>query len=583
MGSFRQFFRRRFGSTPLGVFLIATLALALWLGYQALDAASSHRRTAEAVLRDYALISATEMADAASDNIEDVLDEIFDDVSDDLEDISEAYAEAAAPTSRRRREGDLPPAELPPVENVRRWISEAMSEEGCSREDCRGFRNPLAVFRVDQATLEAEFLPDTLSEGTRRALVGLTRGWSTELEDAEVGLLTSASGGLFSEPVAVGYMVWGGSNVLPPAVYGLAVPTEGLGDLLQEWYDDRELIPEPMNAGQPNDSLLYLTVRAADGTSVFASAIRYPEDFSATQSLEPALGSLVVQAAIRPDAAPQLIIGGLPSSRLPLLVALLVLTLGVGFASLIQLRREQNFQRLREDFVSGVSHELRTPLAQIRMFAELQEAGKLRTDDDRRRAVAVISRESRRLTHLVENILQFSKLRRTPEQRMPRERIDFAAALEDGLDAVTPLLEDRGMRLQVNTKPGLEVVANRDAITRIVVNLLDNAIKYGRSGQTVKVAVERVNGSAQLSVADQGPGVPADERSGIWKPYRRLERDVKAHLPGTGIGLSVVAELASQHHGRAWVDDAEGGGARFVVELPLAALGNAKHEEHQVA
>ena len=80
--------------------------------------------------------------------------------------------------------------------------------------------------------------------------------------------------------------------------------------------------------------------------------------------------------------------------------------------------------------------------------------------------------------------------------------------------------------------------------------------------------MERVNGSAQLSVADQGPGVPADERSGIWKPYRRLERDVKAQLPGTGIGLSVVSELASQHDGRAWVDDAEGGGARFVVRLP---------------
>jgi signal transduction histidine kinase len=533
------------------------------------------------VLRDYALISATELADYANDNFEDVLEEIFDNVSDDLEDITEAYEERDEPTARRRRPAELPPAELPAAENVRREIAQAMREEGCS-DECRGFRNTLAVFRLNQATLEAQFVPDTLSETTRQAIVDLARGWSVELDDSEVGLLTPDPAGLLPPSMAVGYMVWGGSSVLPPAVYGLVAPTTALGELFQEWYEDRELIPEPMNAGQPNDSLLYLTVRTPDGSVIFASSIQYPGELSATQSLDPELGSLVVQAAIRPDAAAQLIIGGLPQSRLPLLAVLLLLTLGVGFAALIQLRREQNFQKVREDFVSGVSHELRTPLAQIRMFAELQEAGKLRSEDDRRRAVAVINRESRRLTHLVENILQFSKLRRTPEQRMPKERIDFAEALEDGLDAVTPLLEDRGMRLQVNAPAGLDVVANRDAITRIVVNLLDNAVKYGREGQTVKVQVERVNGSARLSVSDQGPGVPEAERGGIWKPYRRLERDVKAQLPGTGIGLSVVSELASHHDGRAWVDDADGGGARFVVELPLAVV-NGKHEEHQVA
>jgi signal transduction histidine kinase len=563
------------------VFLVATLALALWLGYQAFDAASSHRRTAEAVLRDYALISATELADYASDNVEDVLDEIFDNVSDDLEDITDAYEQREQPTFRRRRPAELPPAELPPTENVRRDIAQSMREEGCS-DECRGFRNPLAVFRLNQATLEAEFLPDTLSSATRQAIVDLARGWSVELDDSEVGLVTSDAGGPLPPSLAIGYMVWGGSAVLPPAVYGLVVPTSALGELFQEWYEDRELIPDPMNAGQPNDSLLYLTVRTPDGSVVFASSIQYPGELIATQSLDPELGSLVIQAAIRPDVAGRLIIGGLPQSRLPLLMALLVLTLGVGFAALLQLRREQKFQKLREDFVSGVSHELRTPLAQIRMFAELQEAGKLKSDDDRRRAVAVINRESRRLSHLVENILQFSKLKRTHEQRLPKVRLDLAEALEDGLDAVTPLLEDRGMRLQVNTPSGLQVVANRDAITRIVVNLLDNAVKYGRQGQTVQVSVERVNGSARLSVSDQGPGVPEAERGGIWKPYRRLERDVKAQLPGTGIGLSVVSELAAQHEGRAWVDDAEGGGARFVVELPIAGV-NGRQEEHQLA
>jgi signal transduction histidine kinase len=318
-----------------------------------------------------------------------------------------------------------------------------------------------------------------------------------------------------------------------------------------------------------------VTVKDQLGSTFFASSVGYESTASASASLGPQFASLAVQAAVRRDAASQLIIGGLPNSRLPLLTLMLVLTLGVGVAAFVQLRRERSFQRLRDDFVSGVSHELRTPLAQIRMFAELQETGKLSSEVDKRRAVSVIHRESRRLSHLVENILQFSRLQRTAGQAMPREDLDLSEVLAEGLDAVTPLLEDKGMRLEFQAQRGLSVYANREALTRIIVNLVDNAVKYGPRGQTVRVGVEGVNGSALLSVSDQGPGVPPADRHKVWKPYQRLERDVKAAVTGTGIGLSVVSELASLHQGRAWVEEASGGGARFVVELPLS---RAAHE-----
>jgi signal transduction histidine kinase len=264
------------------------------------------------------------------------------------------------------------------------------------------------------------------------------------------------------------------------------------------------------------------------------------------------------------------VIGGLPNSRLPLLAALLLLTLGVGAVAFLQLRREQAFQRLREDFVSGVSHELRTPLAQIRIFAELQEAGKLRSDAERQRAIVVIHREARRLSHLVENILQFSRSRRAFRHGPPSEELDLTEALAEGIDAVTPLLVERDMTLEVEASPEVVVLANRDALTRIVVNLLDNAVKYGPRGQTVKVGVERMNGSARLAVSDEGPGVPVPDRERIWKPYRRLDRDIKANIPGTGIGLSVVSDLASLYGGRVWVEGLPDQGATFVVELPVA-------------
>jgi signal transduction histidine kinase len=265
------------------------------------------------------------------------------------------------------------------------------------------------------------------------------------------------------------------------------------------------------------------------------------------------------------------VIGGLPSSKLPLILGLLILTLGLGAAALFQLRRERQLARLRDDFISGVSHELRTPLAQIRVFAELQEAGKLRSDIDRARAISVINRESQRLTHLVENFLRFARLRRTGGAGFVTESIDVSDALADLLEAFRPLASARRMRIDLAIEPRLAVVANRDALNQVLVNLLDNAVKYGPAGQTIRVRAGRRDATAYISIEDQGPGVPVADRRRIWEPYVRLERELDSRLPGTGIGLAIVAQLTALHGGDVRVEDAEGGGARFVVELPAAA------------
>jgi signal transduction histidine kinase len=204
------------------------------------------------------------------------------------------------------------------------------------------------------------------------------------------------------------------------------------------------------------------------------------------------------------------------------------------------------------------------------MFSELQEAGKLVTPEDERRAVSIVAREARRMSHLLDNILSFSSLQRNGEYAMPRDRIRLGDAVSEGVKAVGALAHDGAMELRVAIEPDLHVFANREAVTRIVVNLLDNAIKYGPVGQTVQVEVTRANGSARLAVTDEGPGIPEAERNRIWDPYRRLERDVKGQIPGSGIGLSVVSQLASLQGGHASVAEGPGGGARFIVELPIA-------------
>jgi signal transduction histidine kinase len=565
LGLIRWFRKPASGARPLTVFLLATLALAVWLGYQALDAAASHRRTAEAVLRDYAGISATELARVARGDLDDVLDDAFE------------------PVLRRERfGGDPTPGQ------ILREMDDAARGQGC---ECPSLRAPLFAFRLTPRPggtgAELMVAPDTVAGVTRSRLIELVTSASTADGDRE-RLLTVPGGELMGGPVAIAWVLpdddpdGGPNNDGGPdndgdqdgddprnAVFGFVVSASALSELFQEWYDDQQLLPQPIAGDVPNDSLLYVTVEAPGGYQVYASPIAYPTELAASAPVSAELGSLVVHAAIRPDAASSLIIGGLPNSRLPLLVALLLLTLGVGGFTFIQLRREQGFQRLREDFVSGVSHELRTPLAQIRMFSELQEAGKLPSAEDQKRAVTVIAREARRLSHLVDNILQFSALSRTRGQGMPRELLDLSDAVHEGIDSVRPLLLDRGMKLDVSDEPEIHVIGNREAIARIVVNLLDNAAKYGPRGQTVRVVMSRANHAARFSVEDEGPGVPTPDRTRVFRAYTRLDRDVKARIPGSGIGLSVVSELAELHGGRAWVEEGAKGGARFVVELPL--------------
>lgn len=536
----------------LGAFLVLTLVLASWLGYEAVTAAGSHRQTAESVLRDYAEISLGSFVGAAEHNLDDALDRIFDDVDGDL---------------RYGRRG------LPDPNEILWELDDGARAAGC--RECQALQSPLLAFTADLTTGAVRVVPDTVPPARVRDVVEAVVAARPDVSRYDEGFLTVPAGGLFPDPVTVGYGLakdsLGGTRVM--AFVG---PEATLEELFATWFRDQQLLPDPIGGELANDSLLHVTVTATDGRVVFRSPVEYPTTLGASDVLPARFGGMDVEVAVRPDQASQLIIGGLPSSRLPLLATLLVLALGLGGAALVQLRREARFQRLRDDFVSGVSHELRTPLAQIRMFAELQDLGKLSSPEDRRRANAVIHREARRLSHLVENILQFSRLRHREGPAMPKEDLDLADALGEGVDAMRSLLHDRSMSLTVRSEPGLRVRANRDSLTRIVVNLLDNAAKYGPEGQEVMVDVERVDGTARIAVADRGPGVPPADRRRIWRPYRRLERHVKARLPGTGIGLSVVAELARTHGGRAWVEDAEGGGARFVVELPLAGTGEAR-------
>jgi len=310
-------------------------------------------------------------------------------------------------------------------------------------------------------------------------------------------------------------------------------------------------------------------VRDRLGGVVLASREPGPWALDATDSLPRELGGLVVRAQVRPAHANALIIGGLPRSRLPFLMALLGLAAALSLVAIGQLRRDVELARLRSDFVSSVSHDLRTPLAQMRLYLETLRLGRFRTEEQRTESIAHVERETARLSQLVERVLRFSTNGRNCDE--PLVAVDAAQEARDVVDEFGPLARSRRVQVVAETSPVPPVRLAPDALRHVLLNLLDNAVKYGPAGQKVRVEVGQVGDELRVAVSDEGPGVPPDERERVWAPFRR-GRD-HGPIAGSGLGLSIVRDVAQRHGGRAWVEDGEHGGARFVVALPSGTAG----------
>jgi signal transduction histidine kinase len=328
------------------------------------------------------------------------------------------------------------------------------------------------------------------------------------------------------------------------------------------------LLPESLIGGLDPDSVLSISVTTATGMEVYKSGWVAPR-YSAADTVESKFGKLIMRVSVNPKFAGMLIVGGLPSERLPLLVALFVIAAGLLTVALLQLRKQQELARLRTEFVSGVSHELRTPLAQIRWFAELLHMGKLRSEEERARSAGIIDQEARRLTYLVENVLNFSRGEKGAN-RVSLSPADLDHELSEALELFAPLARARKMTVVQELDANAVLPLDRDALRQMILNLLDNAVKYGPAGQTITVGSEIAGDRARIWVQDQGPGIPHEQRQRVWEPYVRLNREAESATGGSGIGLSVVRELVSLHGGRTRAESAPAGGARVVIELPLS-------------
>jgi signal transduction histidine kinase len=278
-------------------------------------------------------------------------------------------------------------------------------------------------------------------------------------------------------------------------------------------------------------------------------------------------GDLAVEASLDAALAPTLIIGGLPPNRAPLLFAAAAVTLLLMMAAFHQLRRERALARIQEDFVASVSHELRTPLAQIRMFAETLQLGRVRSPEEASDYLGIIEKESRRLTHLVDNLLHFSRATRKRFVIAP-VMLDSAALLRSIVAEFEPLAASRRNTIALDLAGDAGAEIDEAAFRQVMLNLLDNAVRYGPAGQTITVRLHGSAESVQVEVEDQGAGVPPGIRSQVWKRFWRGELARHPAVTGTGLGLAIVHDLMQLHGGSAAVEDGAGGGARFIVTFP---------------
>lgn len=540
-------------AAPIIAVLLLTLGVAAAIAGVAWGSAASHRAAAEDALRDYAEFAAANYAEEA------------------FKAMYTGSVAILAPAGAGRGSMDLDHVVEP----------RALEQAAVAVRECRCLYDPAPrfFFSYAPATRALRVAGNGLPTADERArlLDSLVANFDTlvsglaqrDVRRAQLYVSLDTTAGRNELFIAT---LTHGVRGAPDMVYGFTTTFEAfaytvLPALLS---GNRPLVPKTLTRGLPQDSLLSVTVRDQAGRVMFRSAALEDSTYAASQPLWRFFpDGPQVQVAMRPAAAATLLRGGIPRSRLPLLVALLVCAGALVLIALQLVRRAEELARIRADFTSSVSHELRTPLAQILLFAESLRFGRVRGERERLDALTVILREARRLAHLVDNVLLFSRTERRTTHVSAHPQL-LAPIVRDVVASFEPLARVRHATLRATLDDRVSAPVDPGGLRQVLLNLLDNAVKYGPEGQTVDVALALDGGRARLRVDDQGNGIRMVDRDRIWDPYIRLESGEYSVSTGSGIGLSVVRQLMTLHGGEVRVDRAPSGGARFDLFFPGA-------------
>lgn len=254
----------------------------------------------------------------------------------------------------------------------------------------------------------------------------------------------------------------------------------------------------------------------------------------------------------------------------------LILFTGIIFVMLIgivvmvrAIIHESEISRMKSEFVSNVSHELKTPLALIRMFGETLDSGIVTDEKERLKFYSIIRKESERLTHLINNVLDFSRMDAGIKEYNFQET-DLVEVVRNSLEAYKFQLSDNGFTIESDL-PGETIVLkiDRDAISQVLINLLNNAVKYSDEQKYILVKVDRNSTSAMVSVKDQGIGISKEELKKIFDKFYRVSSARTKEKRGSGLGLTLARHIVEAHGGTIEVNSEIGEGSKFTVRIPL--------------
>jgi len=260
--------------------------------------------------------------------------------------------------------------------------------------------------------------------------------------------------------------------------------------------------------------------------------------------------------------------------------------LGLGALSLIlaggivltyrNVSKEVALARLKSDFVSNVSHELRTPLSLIRLYAETLEMGRLNSPEKYQEYYCIIRKESERLSALINNILDFSRIEAGRKEYDFRET-DLRELVHNTLESYRYQIEQHGFDYEekIDEVPRLRV--DREAMARSLLNLVNNALKYSQDRKYIGVKLYRENGLVKLEVSDHGIGIPHQEQRKIFEKFYRVGDPLVHNTKGSGLGLSLVRHIVRAHGGEVLVDSAPGQGSKFTISLPVKQGENGRN------
>src|ERR1035437_4001829 len=261
---------------------------------------------------------------------------------------------------------------------------------------------------------------------------------------------------------------------------------------------------------------------------------------------------------------------------LGLLIAVLVLAIGIGSWLIVSnLNSELKLARQKTDFVSNVSHELKTPLTSIRMFSELLAEGRVTDATKQRSYLNIITAEAARLTRLINNVLDFSRME-SGEKKYNIQPCDLTEVVRSTAETFRPHLEANGFKFDCELPEAkISVRGDADALSQIIVNLLSNAEKYSNGGKEITLQLAQKQSPlphVEMKVLDRGPGVPRGSEEKVFEKFYRAHDSLGSGIQGSGLGLTIARQIARAHGGDVVYEPRDGGGSCFVLRLPIKPI-----------